>query len=91
MEQSHGLSTTSLKPLPDVIAEYDSSGALLAYLHHGAGIDEVISMRRGGNSYFYLTDALGTITLLTDQAEGVANNYDHDSFGKVLGRNRINL
>ena len=72
------------KPLPDVIAEYDSAGTLVASYTHGPGIDEVTSMRRGGSSYYYITDSLGSITSLTDETEEVVSYYNYDAFGRLL-------
>ncbi len=72
------------KNLPDVIAEYNGGGSLLASYTHGLGIDEVISIRRGGNSYFHLKNGLGSITTLTDNTETVVNTYEYDAFGNVV-------
>ncbi len=75
-----------MKPLPDVIGEYDESGSLTVAYTHGPGIDDVISMRRDGSNYFYLKDALGSVASLTDATEASVNNYEYDSFGKVVNR-----
>jgi RHS repeat-associated protein len=74
------------KALPDVIAEYDNSGSLLVSYTHGVGIDEVLSMRRNGNSYFYLKDGLGSVTSLTNGTEAVVNSYEYDAFGNVVSK-----
>ena len=75
-----------IKMLPDVIAEYDGGGSLQAEYTHGPGVDEVISMRRGGGSYFYQTDGLGSITSLNDNSEAAVNSYVYDSFGHVVSK-----
>ena len=40
-------------------------------------------MTRGEASYFYQTDHLGSVRLLTDAAGAVANAYDYDAFGNL--------
>jgi RHS repeat-associated protein len=75
-----------MKKLPDVITEYDNSGSLLSSYTHGPGIDEVISMRRGGSSYFYLKDGLGSTTSLSDNTEILVNTYEYDAFGNVISK-----
>ncbi len=72
-----------MKKLPDVIAEYDSTGSLIVSYTHGKGIDEIISMRRGGNSYYYFKDSLGSVTSLADDSETVVNTYRYDTFGNT--------
>ena len=67
----------------DIIAEYDSTGALIAGYIHGPGVDEPIEMTRGGNTYFYSFDGLGSVRDLTDSGEAVAEQYDYDSFGNL--------
>jgi RHS repeat-associated protein len=77
------------KIFPDLIAEYDDGGALLVAYSHGPRIDEVISMRRGNNSYYYLTDGLGSITSVIDNSGIIVNNYLYDSFGRVVNKKEI--
>lgn len=73
-----------VKMLPDMIAEYDVSGALVASYTHGPGIDDVVSMRRSGNSYFYFKDDLDSITSIIDNSESLVNNYEYGVFGNVI-------
>ncbi|MEA3467526.1 MAG: RHS repeat-associated core domain-containing protein [Thermodesulfobacteriota bacterium] len=74
-----------MKGMPDVIGEYDSGGALVASYIHGPDVDEVISMRSDGNSYYYFRDGLGTVTSLNNNNEGIVNTYEYDAFGNVVG------
>ena len=67
----------------DIIAEYDSAGSLTASYVHGQGIDEPISMTRGGNTYYYTFDGLGSVFELTDNSESVVESYKYDAFGNV--------
>ena len=78
-----------IKMLPDVIGEYDDGGALIAGYTHGPGIDDVISMRRGGDSYYYFKDVLGSITSLSGSSETTVNNYEYDAFGSVFSKTEL--
>jgi RHS repeat-associated protein len=66
------------------IAKYDDSGALLVSYLQGPGIDNPISMTRDGQTYYYHTDALGSITELTDASGNVAQFYRYDAFGTIV-------
>jgi RHS repeat-associated protein len=63
---------------------------LLARYTHGEEIDQPLAMARdtdadgqlgAAESFFYHTDHLGSIRLVTDAAGAVANRYDYDAFG----------
>ncbi|MDQ0028492.1 RHS repeat-associated core domain-containing protein [Arthrobacter bambusae] len=43
----------------------------------------LISMRTGAGSFYYTTDALGSIILLTDSTQGKAATYSYDSRGNA--------
>jgi RHS repeat-associated protein len=70
----------------DLIAEYDGSNNLLATYTFGPGIDNPISMYYAGDIYYYHTDALDSITEMTDDNEAVAQSYDYSAFGKILSQ-----
>jgi YD repeat-containing protein len=78
-----------MKSLPDVIAEYDGGGALVAGYTHGRGVDEAISMRRGGSSYYFFNDALESVTSLSDSNENTVNSYEYDAFGIVVNNTEL--
>mgnify|MGYP001580381932 FL=1 len=40
-------------------------------------------MTRGGSTYYYTFDGLGSVRDLTDSGEAVAEQYDYDSFGNL--------
>jgi RHS repeat-associated protein len=53
--------------------EYNGNNELTARYTHGPGIDDLIAMDRGGQSYFYHTDGLGSI-------------YTYDAFGNITSQ-----
>lgn len=67
----------------DTIAELNSSNTTVARYTSGGGIDNWISMERGGSSYFYHKDDLGSIRSLTDSSEVVQATYGYDVFGVI--------
>jgi RHS repeat-associated protein len=78
-----GVVTQYLYDGMNLIKEYDGSGALLATYVHGPGIDEPISMTRGGQTYYYHADGLGSVTGLTDSTQTLVQNYNYDGFGNL--------
>ncbi|MCX5719089.1 MAG: hypothetical protein NT055_03830, partial [Nitrospirae bacterium] len=67
----------------DIITEYDGNNQLIASYTHGTGIDEPISMTNG-QTYYYHTDALGSIIAITDSNRNVVQRYEYDSFGNII-------
>jgi RHS repeat-associated protein len=65
----------------EIIAEYASNGTLLAEYIIGDQIDEVLSMERNSNTYFYHYDGLGSVAEITNSAGSVSENYTYDAFG----------
>ena len=49
----------------------------------GLGVDEPLIMERGGQSFFYQTDGLGSIIELTDSNGTIAQSYVYNSFGNI--------
>ncbi len=68
----------------DILLEYDETNALLARYTHGPGIDEPVAMVRGGASYYYHQDGLGSVTELTDGAGAMAKAYAYDAYGNII-------
>jgi hypothetical protein len=50
----------------------------------GLGIDDPVSMYRGGGMYWYHKDALGSIYQMTDEDETVVRSYDYSAFGPIV-------
>ncbi|MES9854782.1 MAG: RHS repeat-associated core domain-containing protein [Candidatus Thiodiazotropha sp. L084R] len=48
--------------------------------------DDLISQDRGGETSYYHYDGLGSTRSLTDSQGNLANTYDYEAFGEVLGQ-----
>lgn len=70
----------------DVLQELAADGSVIARYTHGPGVDEPLSVERSGQHYFFLQDALGSVTAITDAAGQVVQEYEYDSFGRILSR-----
>ena len=62
--------------------EYNGANQLAARYTHGDGVDEVLTMERGGAVYYYLTDHLGSVRQVVDAAGNTVNRYEYDSYGR---------
>ena len=77
---------------PDILAETDGDGALLARYTHGQGIDEPLALERygadaaagAGTAYYYHTDHLGSVVALTTASGALAETFEYDSYGRRL-------
>ncbi len=65
-----------------IIEERNIAGGLEASFVYGTGIDEAITMNRGGSTYYYAYDGLGSVSDLTDYRGEVAESYSYDVFGR---------
>jgi RHS repeat-associated protein len=81
-----------------ILLEYDGADVLQARYSHGEEIDQPLAMARDTDAdgqlgaaerFFYHTDHLGSVRLVTDAAGAVANRYDYDSFGNIEQATRI--
>lgn len=75
----------------DILLELDGQNNIVARYTHGPGIDEPLIMEKGGQSFFYHADGLGSITEITDAAGTVAQAYTYSSFGKIESQLDLNF
>jgi RHS repeat-associated protein len=61
--------------------EYNGANQLQASYTDGAGLDSVLGMSRGSNSYYYSVDGLNSTTALTDGTGAVVQRYSYDAVG----------
>ncbi len=59
----------------DTMLELSGANVIVARYTHGPGIDEPLIMEKGGVSFFYHPEGLGSITELTNQFGTVAQRY----------------
>jgi RHS repeat-associated protein len=60
----------------------DDGAAQVSYTYG----DDLISQERGGEAYYYHYDGLGSTRSLTDSQGDLANTYDYEAFGELLGQ-----
>jgi RHS repeat-associated protein len=68
---------------PNLAQELDGTGTLVASYMHGPAVDHPFSMTRGGVTYFFLYDRLGSVIGLTDGAGQQVASYRYDAWGNV--------
>jgi len=85
-EAKNATITRYVYDLEDILFEYDGNNQITARYAHGPGIDDLIAMDRGGESYFYHTDGLGSITGITDSSKQPAASYGYDAFGNIISQ-----
>ncbi len=59
-----------------------TSGPVTASFVYGADLDEVLTMQRGGQTYFYHQNALGSVTQITNTAGVIVEQYEYDAYGQ---------
>jgi len=64
-----------------IIEEQNTSGATLAAYAYGNYIDEVLSMDRAGQTYYYHQNALWSVEALTDGSANVVERVAYDAYG----------
>ncbi len=70
-----------------VLADLDADGQPLRSYTWGPGIDHLLAMTTYGsttNTYYALTDHLGTVHALVDFSGAIAESYEFDAWGNVL-------
>lgn len=70
----------------NVVAESDSSGTTVATYSYD-NRNQLVSMTRGGNTYYYQYNAHDDVTSLTNSSGQVVNIYAYDPWGKILTAN----
>jgi len=85
-KNANGTITRYVHDREDILFEYDGTNNITARYTHGPGIDDLIGMERGGQSYFYHTDGLGSITQITDSSKQTVASYSYDAFGNITSK-----
>jgi len=66
-----------------IVEEEDAGGATQATYVYGNDIDEVLTMNRAGQTYYYHQNSLGSVAALSDAAASVVERYAYDAYGSV--------
>jgi RHS repeat-associated protein len=75
--------TAPIWGLPEVLMEYDATGAVKADYTQGVGL---VRSRHDGREGFAHTDGLGSTRAITDNVGLVTDRYTYDAFGEVLNQ-----
>ncbi|MFC1524965.1 RHS repeat domain-containing protein [Planctomycetota bacterium] len=65
------------------IEERNASDTMIAQYVFGNGIDEVLTMDRNSETYYYHENSLGSIYAVTTATGTVAERYSYDAYGNV--------
>jgi len=71
------------RSLAQVVAEYNTAGTITASYVYA---DDLISMTRGSQTYYYHFDGLGSTRLLTNASGTTTDKYDYDAFGNLIAK-----
>ena len=74
----------------NTVAEYNESNQLQR-TYVTPGLDQNLSLTASGSTYYYLSDALGSIRQVLDADQDTENSYDYEAFGCAYGSPTENL
>ncbi|MBI5646862.1 MAG: RHS repeat protein [Ignavibacteriae bacterium] len=83
-KESGGVRTDYLVDTVSVLAEYEA-GARKSVYTLGSRIDEIVSQTNDQGKFWYLADALGSVTGLTDSGGRVIKTYRYGAWGDDAG------
>ena len=66
----------------DLIEEHDLNAGLITQYIHGVREDELLAKIDSNGTFYYHTDAEGSVVALTDTSGNVIERYKYDAFGK---------
>jgi RHS repeat-associated protein len=66
-----------------IIEEQNPAGATVATYTYGNYLDEVLTMERGGQIYYYHPNALWNVEALSDASGNATERYTYDAYGGV--------
>ena len=81
-KNTSGLVVKFIYDANQAIIETDNNGNTEAKYVYGTGIDEILTMKRGLNTYFYHFDGLGNVATITNSINTIVESYDYDVYGK---------
>ncbi|MBI5361195.1 MAG: hypothetical protein HZA48_11515 [Planctomycetes bacterium] len=74
----------------DVLAEANPATQTITATYNTPFLDENISMSRGGQSYYYMQDGLGSVRqLLNPLTQQTLNSYDYNAWGESVSEQEL--
>ena len=67
--------------LSQVVAETNEAGEIIAFYTLG---EDLISMERSGETWYYIYDGHGSVRYLTDSNGAITDSYSYDAYGNLL-------
>jgi len=64
------------------IEERNAADAVQATYVFGISVDDVLQMQRGGNTYYYHKNHLGSVVALTNGSGNLVERYEYDPYGQ---------
>ena len=80
----NGVTSEYLYDGQNIAAEIGAGGMVSKRYTHGASADEIHLARVAGQSFFYHTDALGSVVAITDASGTLVKRYAYDAWGDTL-------
>lgn len=91
---------TSVQPAGQPVSTFTYDGASMGPSSSQTGASQtyfvrtpggsLVSMKRGGNTFYYITDGLGSVVALTSNASGqaaIVNQYQYSPWGEIVSQN----
>lgn len=66
----------------EIIEERNASDITQATYVYSDQVDDILSMRRAGNDYYYHKNSLGSVVAISNSLGTVIERYEYDAFGK---------
>lgn len=64
------------------IEERNANNTVMTTYIFGISVDDVVQMKRSGNTYYYHKNHLGSVIALTDNNGNLVERYEYDPYGK---------
>jgi len=73
----------------NLLYEHDDSDTVTVSYLYGPGMDFILEASRNDSSYLHFTDALGSVTKITNSAGTVVRSVTYDTFGNIISESGV--
>src|SRR5262249_55011199 len=80
-----GVTTRLVYAVPNRLVAYDGSGNVLARYTPSPRLDDIFAVESGANTYYAMTDAIGSVRVVTNGAGAVVGTRQFGLFGRLIG------